>query len=164
MTARRIAGKMGFGGPLAILFSPARLGETATLQVGIGDHCHQGVTMKAMPGAALEMIEAEFFLELLVRLFANPTRLDRGGERLEIDICGQVGEIVFSFARTAAFADEPGFLAGYMLHSFVADALRRTVGDAHADGGEGGGQRSLGSLAPGQAPPLRLFEHVLGGY
>src|SRR3984957_18674172 len=40
-TARRIAGRVGFGGPWRILFSPARLGEAAALQVGVGDHRHQ---------------------------------------------------------------------------------------------------------------------------
>jgi hypothetical protein len=32
-----------------------------------------------MPGSAFEVIEAEFFLELLVGLLADPSRLDRGG-------------------------------------------------------------------------------------
>ena len=98
MMARRIAGKVGCGGPTAILFSPARFGETSALQVGVGDHRHQGVAMETLPGAALEVIETEFFLELLVSLFANPARLDRGGERLEVDIPGEVAEIVFLFA------------------------------------------------------------------
>ena len=127
-------------------FSRARLGDAAALQVGIGDYCHHGVAMKAMPGAAFEVIEAELFLELLVRLFAKPARLDRGGERLEIDICGQVGEIVFSFARAASLADEPGFLARHVLHAFVADALWRPIGDSRADGGEGGRVLSLWTM------------------
>ena len=145
MTARRIAGNVGCGGPVAILFSPARFGETAALQVGVGDHRHQGVTMKATPGAAFEVIEAQFFLELLMRLLANRARLDRRGERLEIGLCGQVGEIVFLFARAAAFAYEPGFLARHVLHALVADALWRPIGNAHADGGEGGMEGSESS-------------------
>jgi hypothetical protein len=71
MTARRIAGKVG-GGPASILFFPARLGEAAALQVGVSDHRHQGMAMRTLPGAAFEVIEAELFLELLVRLIANP--------------------------------------------------------------------------------------------
>jgi hypothetical protein len=38
----------------------------------VGDHGHQGVAMKASPRPPLEVVEAEFFLELLVRLLANP--------------------------------------------------------------------------------------------
>jgi hypothetical protein len=90
MTARRIAGKVGCGGPDGVLFSPARLGKTPALQIGVGDHAHQRVAMKTMPGAAFEVIEAEFFLELLVSLFANPPRLDRGGERLEMGLGGKL--------------------------------------------------------------------------
>jgi hypothetical protein len=44
---------------------------------------------------------------------------------------------------------------------FIADPLGRPVGDAHADGGEAGLQRSLGSLAPGERAPFRLGEHVV---
>ena len=80
-TARRIAGNVGCGGPRRILFSPARFGEAAGLQVRVGDHRHQRMTMEAMPGAAFEVVEAEFFLELLMRLLADPARFDGGGER-----------------------------------------------------------------------------------
>ncbi len=31
------------------------------LKEGVSDHCHEGVTMKALPGASLEVVEAEFF-------------------------------------------------------------------------------------------------------
>ena len=31
------------------------------LKEGVSDHCHQGVTVKALPGAFLEVVEAEFF-------------------------------------------------------------------------------------------------------
>src|SRR5580692_9112605 len=93
-TARRIAGSVGLGGPWRILFSPARLGEAAALQVGVGDHRHERVAVQAAPGPALEVIEAEFFLELLVGLLADPSRLDRGGERLEVGVGRQVGKIV----------------------------------------------------------------------
>jgi len=49
------------------------------LQEGVGDHGHQCVTMKNLPGSSLEVIKSEFFLQLLMRLFANPSRLDGGG-------------------------------------------------------------------------------------
>lgn len=44
-TARRIAGRLGCGGPVGFLFSPARFGEATALQVGVCDHCHQRMSM-----------------------------------------------------------------------------------------------------------------------
>ncbi len=38
--------------------------------------------MKAPPGAALEVVEAEFFLHLLVSLFARPAGFDRSDDLL----------------------------------------------------------------------------------
>lgn len=43
MTARRMAGKVGCGGPERILFFPLRLFEALLLQEGVGDHRHQRV-------------------------------------------------------------------------------------------------------------------------
>ena len=53
---------------LADSFSPARFGEAAALQEGVCDHCHERVAVQAMPRAAFEVVEAQFFLELLMRL------------------------------------------------------------------------------------------------
>ena len=61
-----------------ILFFPLRLDEATMLKEGVSDHCHEGVTVKALPGASLEVVEAEFFFHLLVGLLANPSRLDDG--------------------------------------------------------------------------------------
>jgi len=49
------------------------------LQEGVGDHRHQRVTMKTLPGSSLEVIKSEFFFQLLMGLFANPSCLDGGG-------------------------------------------------------------------------------------
>ena len=54
------------------------------LEEGVGDHCHERVTMKALPGSSLEVIEAEFFFQLLMRLLANPSRLDGGGQGAQV--------------------------------------------------------------------------------
>ncbi len=51
------------------------------LPVSEGQAGHQRVAMQSGPGAALEVIEAEFLLELLVRLLAPSARLDRPDER-----------------------------------------------------------------------------------
>ena len=131
-----MAGSVGCGGRGWILFPPARSGKAARLEVGVGDHAHQRVTMKTLPSAAFEVIEAEFFLELLMRLFADPARLDGRGEHPAIGLSGQVGQIVFLLAGGPSFADEPDRFARHVLHALVADSLWRAVGDAHTEGGE----------------------------
>ena len=49
------------------------------LEERVGDHCHECVTMKALPGSSLEVIKPEFLFQLLMGLFANPSRFDGGG-------------------------------------------------------------------------------------
>lgn len=48
------------------------------LQVGVCDAGHQCVAVQAGPGAALEVAEAHFLLELLVGLLAYPAHPDGG--------------------------------------------------------------------------------------
>ena len=40
-----MAGMVGCGGGPSILFFPSRCFEAAGLEKGVGDHCHQGVSM-----------------------------------------------------------------------------------------------------------------------
>ena len=49
-------------------FFPPHFCETAMLEEGVSDHCHERVTMKAMPGPSLEVVEAEFLFQLLMSL------------------------------------------------------------------------------------------------
>ena len=42
-------------------FFPLRSDEATMLKEGVSNHCHEGVTVKALPGASLEVVEAEFF-------------------------------------------------------------------------------------------------------
>ncbi|GAA0603228.1 hypothetical protein GCM10009416_46160 [Craurococcus roseus] len=79
-------------------------GEAEVLQVGEGDAAHQRVAVQPGPGAPLEAAQAQFLLELLVRLLANPARLDGGGEGAQRRPGRQVGEVVFPLARRAVFA------------------------------------------------------------
>ena len=65
------------------------------LEEGVGDHRHECMTMQALPGPSLEVIEAKFFLELLVGLLANPSRLDGTCQGAQVGLRRQVGEIVF---------------------------------------------------------------------
>src|SRR3954469_16286514 len=99
----------------------------------ICEHCHERMTVKALPGSALEVIESEFFFQLLVSLLANPSRLDGGRQGVQVRLYRQVGKIVFLLSRKPMFADEPGLVPWQMLLILVPDPLRWSVGDPHAD-------------------------------
>ena len=68
-------------------FFPSRLSDPAALQEGIGHHRHQGMAMEPCPRSAFEVVQAEFLLELLMSLFADPARLDRAGQGLDRGVC-----------------------------------------------------------------------------
>src|SRR5438034_11100224 len=74
--AWRTAGNVGRGGGPLILFFPPCCFKPAILEESVGDHRHERMTVKALPGSALEVIETKFFFQLLVSLLANPSRLD----------------------------------------------------------------------------------------
>lgn len=76
--AWRTAGRLGCGGGPLILFFPPHLCETAVLEERVSDHGHERMSMEALPGSSFEVIEPEFLLQLLMGLFANPPRFDRG--------------------------------------------------------------------------------------
>jgi hypothetical protein len=64
--------------PVDSFFSPC-LNEATVLQESVGDHGHQRVAMKALPGSSLEVIKPEFLFQLLMSLFANLSCFDGGG-------------------------------------------------------------------------------------
>lgn len=84
------------------------------------------------------MVEAEFLLELLLRLFADPARLDSAGEPLERGVGGKVGELIVALAGRAVLADRPDLLAGQMVGPNVTDPLGWTVRDPDTASGEAG--------------------------
>ena len=118
------------------------------LEEGVGDHRHERVTMKALPGSSLEVVEAELFFQLLMGLLADPSRLDGGGQGAQVRLGGQVGEIVFLLSGRPVFADQPGLVPRKMLLTLVPDPLRRSVGDPHADRGKAGFELALRAGSP----------------
>ena len=90
-----MAGMVGCGGGPPILFFPSRGLEAAGLEEGIGDHGHQGVSVQPEPGSAFEVVEAKLLLELLMRLFADPSGFDCGGECPQADVGGKIGRVYF---------------------------------------------------------------------
>ena len=65
------------------------------LEEGVSDHRHKRMSVKALPGSSLEVVETEFFFHLLVGLLANPSCLDDGSQSAQVRLDGQIGEIVF---------------------------------------------------------------------
>src|SRR5262249_58333102 len=98
------------------------------LKEGVSDHCHERMSVKALPGSALEVVEAEFFFHLLVGLFANPSCLDDGSQSAQVRLGGGGGEIVFFLSLRAVFADEAGLFPPQMLLALVPYPLRRSAG------------------------------------
>lgn len=64
-------------------FFPSRCSEAAGLEKRVGDHAYQGVAVQPDPGPPFEMVEPQFFLELLMGLLTDPSGLDRRSQRLE---------------------------------------------------------------------------------
>ncbi len=115
--------------------------------------------MQALPGSALEVIETEFFFQLLMGLLANPSRLDGSRRGAQVGHRRQIGEIVFSLSGRTVFADEPS-----MLLPLVPDPLRWSVGEPHADRSKTGLELSLGAGTPTNSVPLGMGQHVFCRY
>ena len=64
------------------------------LQEGEGELAEKHVVVQAAPASALEMVKSQFVLHLLVHLFADPARLDRCRQGLQVGGGGQVREII----------------------------------------------------------------------
>src|SRR3712207_6737402 len=145
MMARRMAGRLGDGGGpgmrRGIFPRPRRAlaGEAEVLQVSEGDAGHQRVPVQPGPGAPLEVAQAQFLLELLVRLLADPTRLDRGGEGAQRCPRRQVAEVVLALAARTPLADQPGLLA----RQVTIVGPDRAVTDPDAGRREPGGEGPL---------------------
>jgi len=100
--------------------------------------------MQSAPGTSLEVVEAQLFLHLLVRLFAGPSRFERGHENLQRSVGRVVGQMVFGLASRASLAEEPHLVARAV--AMIGDGL--AVGDANAKGRELGAERTLGPVSP----------------
>ena len=132
------------------------------LEECVCDHCHQRVTMKAVPRPSLEVVEPEFLLQLLMSLFADPSCLDRRSQAAQVHLGGQVGKIIFLLPGGAVLADEPGFVPRKMLLAHVLDPLRRSISGPHANRGEASFQPALGPVSPTHILPLGIGQHVFG--
>src|SRR5260370_12016278 len=101
------------------------------LEECVSNHCHQRVTMKAVPRPSLEVVEPEFLLQLLMSLFADPSCLDRRSQTAQVHLRGQVGKIIFLLPRRAVLAHQPAFVASQMLLTLIPSSLRKSCGATH---------------------------------
>ena len=109
------------------------------------------------------MIKPKLFLELPVRLFADPSRLDRRGECLECGVCRQVRKVVFLLSGLAPFAHQPDLLlTGHGLDANVAHAVPVAICDSDPAGSKSAGQLAFGLAPPADRLPFRLGQPRLG--
>ena len=134
------------------------------LEEGVRDHRHERMAMKALPGSSLEVIETEFFFQLLVSLLANPSRLDGGRQGAQVGLRRQVGEIVFLLSRHPVFADEPSLIPWQMLVSLIPDPLPWSVGDPDPDSSKTSLELSFRAGAPTDGAPFGVGQHVFSRY
>ncbi len=96
----------------AVRFFPLRRGgEALVLKKGQSDHHQHGMVVKAMPAPPFEVIEAEFFLHLLVALFADPARLGPGGKNRQSCVGRQIAQVVLGVPVVASLRECPEFRA-----------------------------------------------------
>ena len=81
-----------------ILFSPPRSFEATELEEGEGDHRHERMAVKSLPGSPFEVVEPKLLFQLLMGLLANPSSLDRRSQGAQIGRSGQIGKVVFLLA------------------------------------------------------------------
>src|SRR5947209_11370340 len=114
MTARRISGSVGLGGPASdrCFFPPRHHAEPPVLQVSKSDAAHQRMAMQPGPRSPLESAKPKLLLELLVRLLAHPSCLDGRGETRQRRARRQIAEMVFPLTAAAPLANQPDLFAG----------------------------------------------------
>lgn len=110
------------------------------------------------------MVEAEFLLELLMCLSADPSRLDGSGKLAQRRIGRQVGDIIFVLSARPTFADKPDLVTGHGLDAVVGHAMAVPLGDPDAPGSEQTGKPPLRATAPCDLSPRLVAKHVCDRY
>src|SRR5262249_22644714 len=92
-----------FCGPLP------RRGRALPLQgeEAVGEERHAGVVVEAPPGASLEVVQAQFLLELLVALLHRPEALPQPDRLLATGPRRQIGEAELQLAVGLLLAQQP---------------------------------------------------------
>src|SRR5665213_151962 len=107
------------------------------------------------------MVEPQLFLQLLMRLFTDPSRLDGSCQRLERNVSGQVRDVVLLLSARTSFAQNPHFIARHTLDTFIEHAVLGAVRDADAPCSEEACQRAFRAPAPTDLLPFFADQHHL---
>ena len=137
-----------------ILFFPPHCFEATMLKKGEGDHRHERVPVKPLPGSPFEVVEPKLLLELLVGLFTDPPGLDRGSERLDGGIGRQVRHIVFLLPGRPPLADEPDLVTRHALHTVIEHPVLMALRNSDTAGREETCQPTFGAPPPTDPLPF----------
>ena len=86
------------------------------LQKGEGEHRHECMAVKALPGSPFEVVEPKFLFQLLMGLLANPSSLDSGSQGAQIGRSGQM-------ASRPNHAEKPYFAGLFVVRLFLTYPL-----------------------------------------
>ena len=78
------------------------------------NHDQDGVMMQSKPRTSLEVIKAEFFLHLLMSLFAGPAGLHGGDNGAHRGRSRKAAQIIPAITIGKALTDEPGLITRQM--------------------------------------------------
>ena len=94
------------------------------------------------------MIEAEFLLELLMRLLTDPSRLDGSREPLERGLGRQVRHIVLLLPGRSPLTGGPDLIARHASHAMVEHPVLVAFRNADTAGREQACQPTSGAAPP----------------
>jgi hypothetical protein len=120
------------------------------LQKGQGDHGQHRMMVQPLPGAALKVIETEFFFQLLVALFTTPPRFDGGDEGWCRRLGRMVGKVKFALPCCPPLPDQPDHFARQVLPRGEFGAIR----DSDPDDCEPRLPFALRAAPPFHCPPV----------
>jgi integrase len=108
------------------LFFSRPVCEATMLEEGVGDHRHERVPVQALPGSALEVIEAEFFFHLLMGQLLFAGRME-GGRGLTTR---QYARLVQEWVASIGF--DPAKFGTHSLRRTKAVLIYRRTGNLRA--------------------------------
>src|ERR1044071_5512447 len=108
------------------------------------------------------MVKAEFLLELLMRLLADPPRLDGGREPFERGLGWQVGYIVLLLPGRSPLADKPDLIARHALHAIVEHPVLMGVRNTDTASRKEACQPTSGAPSPADLLPSLTRQHGVG--
>jgi hypothetical protein len=108
------------------------------------------------------MVEPQLFLQLLMRLFTNPPRLDSSCQRLKRNVSGQIRDVVLLLSARSSFAQYPHFIARHTLDTLIEHTVLWAIRDADAPCREKACQRAFCTPTPTDLLSLYADQHRLG--